>query len=156
MSGTPYRTVVLSALCVAILALVVVVRMAAVTDTLRKECSLCAAAAADFAPYVEAVRGYEKAKAMLGRGGLHPPSPRLGLPPAKISSERAERAVDGWMPWVVTYSWDKLETGQAFAALDSFTSQDASRIYELRLDASQDGVSLKVTLTGAYSAAGDE
>lgn len=156
MSGTQYRTIALSALCVAVASLVAAARMAAVTDNLRKECSLCAAAAADLAPYVEAARTYEKAKAAFGRDGSHPPAPRLGLPPAKISGERAGQAFDGWKQWFATYSWDKLEAGQAFAALDSFTAQDALRIYELRLDASQDGVSLKVTLSGAYRAAEGE
>ena len=156
MSGISCKVISAAALCVAVASLAVSVRLASVTADVDRECSLCAKAASDIAPYVRSVRDYAKAKSVFEAEASSPPAPRLGLPPAKVSTERAGQAFDGWVPWGVTHSWDKLETGQAFAALDSFTSQEASRIHELRLDASQDGVSLKVMLTGAYRAAEDE
>jgi hypothetical protein len=157
MSGAPYRTIAVTALCVAVASLAAALRMSVVAADMRRECALCAAAASDLAPYVEEARSYAKAKTVFERDVSDPPRPRLGLPPAKVSTERAGTAFDGLIPWHITYSWDKLEAGQAFAALDAFTSQGgAVRIHELRLEASADGVSLKVMLRGASRAAGGE
>lgn len=157
MSGISCKVISAAALCVAVASLAVSVRLASVTADVDRECSLCAKAASDIAPYVEKARSYAKAKTVFERDASDPPHPRLGLPPAKVSTERAGTAFDGLIPWHITYSWDKLEAGQAFAALDAFTSQGgAVRIHELRLEASADGVSLKVMLRGASRADGGE
>ncbi len=125
-----------------------------------RECAACARAAESLAPYLEAVRAYDGAKARLrAAGAVRPPEPPLGVPPAKRSNERGP-VIDGWSGLQETFSWPSLKTGQAFAVLESFTSAEAGpwRIAELNMAALPDGenASLSVRLESAVPAAWQE
>ncbi len=120
-------------------------------------CSACSRAAESLAPYLETVRAYEAVKARLRDAGPLDKAlgPRLGVPPAKRSNERGP-VIDGWSGLQETFSWPSLNTGQAFAVLESFTSSEAGpwRIAELSLSALPDGenTSLSVRLESAVPA----
>ena len=130
------------------------------TEANVRECAACVQAATSLAPYLEAVRAYDAAKARLQAAGpVRPPEPRPGVPPAKRFNERGP-VLDGWSPLKAEYTWPSLKTGQAFAVLESFTSAEAGpwRIVELSLTALPDGenASLSVRLESAEPAPGQE
>lgn len=142
---------------VSVAALAASMRLASRAAAIERECASCAEVAESLAPYVGAVRGYANARDAFADAAPAIPAPRLGLPAVSRDVVRGPVAIDGWVPVRVTYSWQSIGTGQAFAALDSFTAEGFWTVTALRLEAMDAGTaSLSVTLEGAERAESGE
>lgn len=151
------RAIRIIAATISVAALAASARLASRAAAIGRECASCAEVASGLVPYVRAVRSYVSARDAFAEASPGIPEPRIGLPAGSREIVRGPVAVDGWVPVRVSYSWESIDAGQAFAALDSFTMGGLWTVASLRV-VSMDGgtASLSVTLEGAERAGGGE
>ena len=143
------RLLIAIPLCASIIVLAITRSLQRRTDANWRECEACVRAAKSLAPYGEALRAYEAAKARLLKSEplAKVPELPLGVPPAGRAREIGS-AIDGYMSVRDDFVWPSLKTGQAFAVLEAFASAKAWRIAKVGLKAMPDGEnsSLRVTI----------